>query len=233
MHPATARWGSCVFIDGRDGLGIGETAGSRSIPGRTGGSAGSLRAGCAEWLRPIDGDGRCRCSEVGRSAWRIDSYRLPTSGKCSPMRDISSRVPTVFAPMIETCTISASRCARSTRLCHAGPKAVSAASRGRRDRAHRAGARRDPARRVDPYRAVGTDRRFVAHRSLPREAWSRRAHLAFKVGDCGALIRVLTESGAPMLDEAPRPGAHDCKVAFVHPRYLGGVLAELVEDPPG
>lgn len=57
-------------------------------------------------------------------------------------------------------------------------------------------------------------------------------HLAFKVGDCGEQIRILADAGAPMLDDAPRPGAHDCKVAFLHPRYLGGVLAELVEDPP-
>ena len=56
-------------------------------------------------------------------------------------------------------------------------------------------------------------------------------HLAFHVGDCQQQIRVLTEASAPMLDQAPRPGAHDCKVAFVHPKYLGGVLAELVEDP--
>lgn len=56
-------------------------------------------------------------------------------------------------------------------------------------------------------------------------------HLAFKVGDTAEVIKVLTEAGAPMLDEAPRPGAHGCKVGFVHPRYLGGVLAEIVQDP--
>ena len=56
-------------------------------------------------------------------------------------------------------------------------------------------------------------------------------HLAFKTADTGEQIRVLTEQGAPMLDTAPRPGAHDTKVAFIHPRYLGGVLAELVQDP--
>lgn len=59
-------------------------------------------------------------------------------------------------------------------------------------------------------------------------------HLAFHVGDCQLRIDALAAAGAPMLDQAPRKGAHDCKVAFVHPRHLGGVLAELVEDPhPG
>ncbi len=56
-------------------------------------------------------------------------------------------------------------------------------------------------------------------------------HLAFQVADTGEMIRVLTDAGAPMLDESPRPGAHDTKVAFVHPKFLGGVLAELVQDP--
>ena len=35
----------------------------------------------------------------------------------------------------------------------------------------------------------------------------------------------------PLLDEEPRCGAHDTRCAFIHPNYLGGVLAELVEDP--
>ena len=56
-------------------------------------------------------------------------------------------------------------------------------------------------------------------------------HLAFQVADTGEMIKVLTEAGAPMLDESPRPGAHDTKCAFVHPKFLGGVLAELVQDP--
>lgn len=56
-------------------------------------------------------------------------------------------------------------------------------------------------------------------------------HLAFKVDDAGNMIKVLTDSGAPLLDEQPRTGAHDTRCAFIHPKYLGGVLAELVEDP--
>jgi methylmalonyl-CoA/ethylmalonyl-CoA epimerase len=55
-------------------------------------------------------------------------------------------------------------------------------------------------------------------------------HLAFHVGDCKVQIDALSAAGAAMLDSAPRKGAHDCKVAFLHPKQLGGVLAELVED---
>lgn len=56
-------------------------------------------------------------------------------------------------------------------------------------------------------------------------------HLAFQVGDCLKKIEAMAASGAPMLNTKPNPGAHDCQVAFVHPKHLGGVLAELVEDP--
>ncbi|MFT4842522.1 MAG: methylmalonyl-CoA/ethylmalonyl-CoA epimerase [Planctomycetota bacterium] len=56
-------------------------------------------------------------------------------------------------------------------------------------------------------------------------------HLAFQVGDCQVKVDAMAAAGAPMLNLIPNPGAHDCKVAFVHPKHLGGVLAELVEDP--
>lgn len=56
-------------------------------------------------------------------------------------------------------------------------------------------------------------------------------HLAFKVDDTGKMIKLLSEAGAPLLDEEPRAGAHGTRCAFIHPEYLGGVLAELVEDP--
>lgn len=56
-------------------------------------------------------------------------------------------------------------------------------------------------------------------------------HLAFKVASAEDVVRALTDSGAPVLGDAPRPGAHGTRVAFLHPRHLGGVLTELVEDP--
>lgn len=56
-------------------------------------------------------------------------------------------------------------------------------------------------------------------------------HLAFQVGDCQIKIDAMSAAGAQMLNQKPNPGAHGCKVAFVHPKYLGGVLAEFVEDP--
>jgi methylmalonyl-CoA/ethylmalonyl-CoA epimerase len=56
-------------------------------------------------------------------------------------------------------------------------------------------------------------------------------HLAWRVDDCAAAIARLKAAGARLIDEAPRPGAHGTRIAFVHPRSTGGVLCELVEDP--
>jgi methylmalonyl-CoA epimerase len=56
-------------------------------------------------------------------------------------------------------------------------------------------------------------------------------HLAFHTADGQRHIDALKAAGAQMIHHTPQPGAHDCKIAFVHPKYLGGVLAELVEDP--
>jgi methylmalonyl-CoA/ethylmalonyl-CoA epimerase len=56
-------------------------------------------------------------------------------------------------------------------------------------------------------------------------------HLAFQVASTQEAIDGLAAKGAPLLDKAPRTGAHGTRVAFVHPKGFGGVLAELVEDP--
>ncbi|MEM7200100.1 MAG: methylmalonyl-CoA epimerase [Planctomycetota bacterium] len=56
-------------------------------------------------------------------------------------------------------------------------------------------------------------------------------HLAFEVASTGETLKVLIDREADVLDREPRPGAHGTKVAFVHPKWLGGVLAELVENP--
>ena len=58
-------------------------------------------------------------------------------------------------------------------------------------------------------------------------------HVAYRVDDCAAAIAALEAAGLRMIDSAPRPGAHDCKIAFIHPKSTGGVLTELVQPPDG
>ena len=52
-------------------------------------------------------------------------------------------------------------------------------------------------------------------------------HVAYKVDDVGAVLDHLKAQGIRTLDDAPRPGAGGCQVAFVHPKSAGGVLVEI------
>ena len=54
-------------------------------------------------------------------------------------------------------------------------------------------------------------------------------HICFEVDDIVAEIKSLREKGVTMVDPQPRPGAHNTRVAFIHPKSAGGVLIELVE----
>jgi len=54
-------------------------------------------------------------------------------------------------------------------------------------------------------------------------------HMAFTVEDIEARIAELKESGLRMIDESPRPGSHQMKIAFIHPKSTSGVLTELCE----
>ena len=54
-------------------------------------------------------------------------------------------------------------------------------------------------------------------------------HLAFTVDDIQSRIEELKASGLRMIDESPRPGAHQMQIAFIHPKSTNGVLTELCE----
>jgi len=56
-------------------------------------------------------------------------------------------------------------------------------------------------------------------------------HICFEVDDVEAEVKAFLEKGAAMVDQKPRPGAHNTKVAFVHPKSSSGVLIELCELP--
>ncbi len=54
-------------------------------------------------------------------------------------------------------------------------------------------------------------------------------HIAVRVDDIEAELRRLKESGVRLIDEKPRRGAHNTKIAFIHPSSTSGVLLELVQ----
>lgn len=56
-------------------------------------------------------------------------------------------------------------------------------------------------------------------------------HICVEVDDLRAAMDALKARGAPLIDEAPKPGAGGAQVAFVHPKGLHGVLVELRQGP--
>ena len=56
-------------------------------------------------------------------------------------------------------------------------------------------------------------------------------HITFEVDDIASAIDNVRAVGVRTVGDAPRPGAGDSQVAFLHPKDAGGVLIELVEIP--
>jgi methylmalonyl-CoA/ethylmalonyl-CoA epimerase len=55
-------------------------------------------------------------------------------------------------------------------------------------------------------------------------------HVAYRVDDVAAALERLRAEGFALVDQAPRPGSRGTTIAFVHPKSMGGVLVELVQD---
>lgn len=56
-------------------------------------------------------------------------------------------------------------------------------------------------------------------------------HTAYRVADLEAEMARLRTLGARFLSETPAPGRAGTRVAFLHPKWGGGTLIELVEHP--
>ncbi len=55
-------------------------------------------------------------------------------------------------------------------------------------------------------------------------------HIAYRVDDIEASLKELEARGVRLVDKQPRPGIHNTKIAFLHPRNgEQGVLMELVQ----
>jgi len=55
-------------------------------------------------------------------------------------------------------------------------------------------------------------------------------HVGYGVSDLKAVLEHLKAAGLQLIDAQPRPGSRGTMVAFVHPRSVGGVLVELVQE---
>lgn len=58
-------------------------------------------------------------------------------------------------------------------------------------------------------------------------------HVSLEVPDVAAALVQARAAGVQPVDAAPRAGAHGTRVAFLHPRSLGGVLIELSQPDSG
>lgn len=54
-------------------------------------------------------------------------------------------------------------------------------------------------------------------------------HVAYQTQDIESAIKTLQERGVTMIDEEPRVGIRNSRVAFLHPKSTGKVLTELTE----
>jgi len=55
-------------------------------------------------------------------------------------------------------------------------------------------------------------------------------HIAIETDNVDAELNRLAGLDVRLVDKSGKPGAHDTKVGFIHPKAAGGVLVELVEQ---
>jgi methylmalonyl-CoA/ethylmalonyl-CoA epimerase len=55
-------------------------------------------------------------------------------------------------------------------------------------------------------------------------------HVAYRVADIDAALEALSERKVELIDQRPRTGVRDSRIAFIHPRATGGVLTEIVQS---
>jgi methylmalonyl-CoA epimerase len=54
-------------------------------------------------------------------------------------------------------------------------------------------------------------------------------HVAYRVESVQEALAALSKAGMRLIDEQPRTGIRNSRVAFVHPSSTGGVLTEIVQ----
>jgi methylmalonyl-CoA/ethylmalonyl-CoA epimerase len=55
-------------------------------------------------------------------------------------------------------------------------------------------------------------------------------HIGYGVADVEAVLAELKGHDVKLIDEHPRPGSRGASIAFIHPKSVGGVLVELVQE---
>ena len=58
-------------------------------------------------------------------------------------------------------------------------------------------------------------------------------HVAYRTDDIDGVLGQMRDAGMRLIDEEPRTGIQNSRVAFVHPKSTGGVLTEIVQPAEG
>jgi methylmalonyl-CoA epimerase len=58
-------------------------------------------------------------------------------------------------------------------------------------------------------------------------------HVAYQVDDIESTLAALKQAGLRLIDETPRTGIRNSRVAFLHPATAGGLLTEIVQPAEG
>lgn len=77
---------------------------------------------------------------------------------------------------------------------------------------------------LEPYEGTGPIAGFLEKKG------SGIHHIALMVDSVDKALAFLKAKGVRMIDETPRSGAHNTRIAFIHPEATGGLLVELVEE---
>jgi methylmalonyl-CoA/ethylmalonyl-CoA epimerase len=82
---------------------------------------------------------------------------------------------------------------------------------------------------IEPYGDASPLKAF-----LEKNPAGGQHHICFEVPNIEAARDDMVAKGATVLNNGvPRIGAHGVPVIFVHPKNMGGVLVELMEEPKG
>lgn len=76
---------------------------------------------------------------------------------------------------------------------------------------------------IEPMNDDSTIKKFIEKKGTGLQ------QLCIRVRNIEAVVQRLKEHNIQLINDVPRPGAHNCRVVFVHPKSTGGVLIELSE----
>ena len=80
---------------------------------------------------------------------------------------------------------------------------------------------------IEPLTAEAGVGRYIVERGAGLH------HVAYRVASIETALQACRAAGLRLIDESPRTGIRNSRVAFLHPQSTGGVLTEIVQPSKG